>query len=166
MRRALVLGLLVLLSLAGCIRPLARGAEPDRESAHAPPTLFGAAALWLNGTGHVSEIPPQVAALVDPTEPHNCFSVRSTKDDAVSYLSGVLIEMDWSAASTSTRELNVTVRGPPQAPATWSFQGPSPFRLSAEAGDARPIRTPFTVEVRAPRGGVPVPQQVVAFHVG
>lgn len=166
MRRLAIVCLAALVAVSGCIRPLASGAEPERESARAPPTLFGAAALWLNGTAHVSGIPAQVAAVAEPDEPHNCFSVLSTKDDAASYLGGILVEMAWVPSSAASQQLNVTVRGPPSSPSTWSAEGPSPFRLSAEAGDARPVRTPFTVEVRVPTGAVPVPEQAVAFHVG
>lgn len=166
MRGLVAVGLVLVLGLSGCVRPLTRDAEPDRESARAPPTLFGAAALWLNGTGHVSGIPAQVAAVVEPDEPHNCFTVRATKEDAASYLGGILVELEWTPSSSMTGQLNVTVTGPPNAPASWSLQGPSPLRLSVEAGDLKPIRTPFTVELRAPAGGVPVPEQPVAFHVG
>lgn len=166
MRGLLVAGLVVLLAVSGCMRPLAKGAEPERESVKAPPTLFGAAALWLNGTAHVSGLPAQVAAAAQPEEPHNCFVVKSTKDDAASYVGGILIELEWTAASAASRELNVTV-GAMEPPSVWSTsQGPSPFRLSAAAGDIRPIRTPFTIEVRVPSGSVPVPEQPVAFHVG
>lgn len=166
MRGLLAVCLILLVAVSGCVRPLAKGAEPERESARAPPTLFGAAALWLNGTAHVSGIPPQVAAVAQPDEPHNCFVVRSTKEDAASYLGGVLVGLDWTASSAASRELNVTV-GALDSPSAWSTsQGPSPFRLSAEAGDVRPIRTPFTVQVRVPSGAVPIPEQTVTFHVG
>src|SRR5687767_8962623 len=148
MRGLVAVGLVLVLGVSGCVRPLTRDAEPDRESARAPPTLFGAAALWLNGSAHVSGIPAQVAALVEPDEPHNCFIVRSTKEDAASYLGGIQVELEWAAASASTGQLNVTVTGPVTSPASWSAEGPSPFRLSAEAGDLKPIRTPFTVELR------------------
>jgi hypothetical protein len=165
--RRLGIGCLVaLVAVSGCIRPLAAGAEPERESARAPPTLFGAAALWLNGTAHVSTIPAQAAAVAEPDEPHNCFSVRSVKENVTSYLGGILVEMEWTAASSASQRLNVTVRGPPKAPSVWSAEGPSPFRLSAEAGDVRPVLTPFTVEVGVPTGAVPVPEQTLAFHVG
>ena len=164
MRWLLVLALAVL--LAGCLRPLAAGAEPDRPSIRIEPPLFDGAPLWLNGTAHASPLPSEAGAAATPGEPHNCFVVRESGDAGrESYLGGVLVDLEWTAASASTARLNVTVTGPIQAPSSWSAEGASPLRLLAVAGDLKPVRTPVTVEVRPAGIAVPVPEQAMAFNV-
>ena len=163
-----MLAVVVVASLAGCLRPFASGEDPDRESVALPRGEFFGEILAVNGTMRLSLVPGEVAAPVSE-EPVNCFVVQDRDEERQSYLGGVSVDLAWDAVSAMTETLNVSVYVGREFGLTYllaSMEGKSPLHfvhVDPLEDDSEPFRTPVRVVVKPAGTGLPVPDQPIAW---
>lgn len=163
--RLLILWVLLFMFVAGCNRPLARGAEPDRPSIDVGLREIGGEYFTTNGTALVSAVPTLAAPAWSADQPMNCLLVQSA-DGNQSYLAGAIVDVVWTPASSATQELEVEVRD--DRGRAWIESGPSPLHVVVamdEQDESDIMLSPVTVLVRPPGSPLLFPDQDVDVGV-
>lgn len=134
--------------LAGCAEP-GDGTAPAGPVAAAPQRVVDGEPLHGNLSVAVSPLPAELAPVVSPDRPMNCFAL-ATDTGEKTYLGGAVLDLVWTPTVGATAELTVTASNGPAS--TWRATGTSPLRLHIVPEEDAPLSLPLDVRLEPANG--------------